>query len=81
MEMTSPHLTPRPSQLIAEALVERQDPRQIVDRATDLGLSPKLVETIVAACCSATVVAPRPPTIDLAPLGWPVETDSPSPGR
>lgn len=43
---------PRPSQVIAEALVERQDPRQISNRAADLGYPRALVETIVAACCA-----------------------------
>ncbi len=58
MVMSTISPSPRPSQVIAEALVERQDPRQIVDRAADLGYSRKLAETIVAACCPGTPIAP-----------------------
>lgn len=45
----------RPSQVIAEALVERQGPRQIVSRAAALGLSCQLTQAIVAACCATAV--------------------------
>ena len=43
---------PRPSTLIAEALVERQSARQIVARAYGLGLPDPTVEVILAACGS-----------------------------
>jgi hypothetical protein len=41
----------RPSLVIAEALVDRQDPSQIQARARKLGLSPVLTETVVSVCC------------------------------
>jgi hypothetical protein len=41
----------RPSLVIAEALVERQRPSQIVDRARELGFSPTLTSAVVGACC------------------------------
>lgn len=41
----------RPSLVIAEALVERQQPSQIVDRARQLGFSPTLTTAVVGACC------------------------------
>lgn len=41
----------RPSLVVAEALVDRQNPSQIVDRARKLGLSPDLTETVVSVCC------------------------------
>lgn len=47
--------SPRPSRVIAEALVERQGPRQIVRRAATLGLSRQLTEAMVAACCATAV--------------------------
>lgn len=49
--------SPRASRLIAEALVQRQGPRVIVDRASRLGLSPELTRAMVAAC-GATAVDP-----------------------
>ena len=58
MVMPTIPATPRPSQVIAEALVERQDPRQIADRAADLGFPRALAETIVAACCPDVLSAP-----------------------
>jgi hypothetical protein len=53
----------RPSLVIAEALVERQQPSQIVDRARKLGFSPTLTTAVVGACCGghscdAVVTAP-----------------------
>ncbi len=41
----------RPSLVVAEALVERQDPSQIVDRARKLGFSPSLTTAVVGVCC------------------------------
>ena len=50
--------TPRPSQLIAEALVERLGPHRIAKRAARLGLSPQLTHVVVAAC-GATAIQSR----------------------
>lgn len=47
----------RPSTLIAEALVERQSPREIVARACALGLSDPKLEVILAACGSTAGTA------------------------
>lgn len=52
--------TPRPSELIAEALVQRLGPRRIATRAARLGLSPQLTHVLVAAC-GATALQPREP--------------------
>lgn len=41
----------RPSQVIAEALVDRQGPAQLVHRARQLGYSRTLTNALVAACC------------------------------
>ena len=41
----------RPSLVVAEALVERQQPSQIVDRARKLGFSPTLTTAVVGVCC------------------------------
>ena len=41
----------RPSQVIAEALVDRQAPNQIVARAQELGYSNCLTDAVVHACC------------------------------
>ena len=41
----------RPSLLVAEALVDRQGPNQIVDRAHKLGYSPVLTDAVVGVCC------------------------------
>jgi len=43
--------TLRPTLVIAEALVDRQGPTQIVDRARKLGFSPLLTNAMVGACC------------------------------
>ena len=51
----------RPSTLIAEALVERQSPRQIVARACALGLSNPRLEVILAACGSTAGTATDEP--------------------
>jgi len=47
--------TPRPSRLIAEALVQRHGPRRIVARANRHGLSPLLTQAMVVACCRTAV--------------------------
>jgi hypothetical protein len=52
--------TPRPSQLIAEALVERLGPRRIAKRAARLGFSPQLTHVVVIAC-GATANQSRDP--------------------
>lgn len=41
----------RPSMVIAEALVDRQRPAQIVDRARELGCCQDLTQAMVHACC------------------------------
>jgi len=41
----------RPSTVIAEALVDRHGPTEIVDRARELGFSRGLTQAVVAACC------------------------------
>jgi hypothetical protein len=49
---TPEDLAPRPSRVIAEALVERYGQRQIAARAASLGLPRQLTQVIVAACAS-----------------------------
>jgi len=44
----------RPSIVIAEALVDRQEPAEIADRARELGFSRDLTEAVVHACCRGT---------------------------
>jgi hypothetical protein len=46
---------PRPSRVIAEALVQRHGPHRIVARASKLGLPPQLTQAMVAACCATAV--------------------------
>jgi hypothetical protein len=41
----------RPTLVVAEALVERQQPSEIVDRALALGFSHTLTTAVVGACC------------------------------
>lgn len=41
----------RPTLVVAEALVDRQDPVEIVDRARKLGFSPLLTNAVVGVCC------------------------------
>jgi len=41
----------RPSVVIAEALVDRQGPTEIADRARELGFSQCLTQAVVGACC------------------------------
>lgn len=48
----------RPSQVIAEALVDRQEPAQLVNRARQLGFSRSLTTAVVAACCKDKQEAP-----------------------
>ncbi len=50
--VTSEESTPRPSQVIAEALVQRQGPGQIAARASALGFPRSLTRAIVIACTS-----------------------------
>ena len=47
--------TPRPTQVIAKALVERQGPGQIASQADRLGLPRPLTRAILVACCSTAV--------------------------
>ncbi len=46
---------PRPSRLIAEALVQRHGPHRIAARAARHGLSPQLTRAMVAACGQTAV--------------------------
>ena len=46
---------PRPSRVVAEALVQRHGPDRILARAATLGLSPQLSRAMVAACCATAV--------------------------
>ncbi|HWV25528.1 MAG TPA: hypothetical protein VNZ58_15195 [Thermomicrobiales bacterium] len=41
----------RPTQLVAEALVDGHDPEELTSRARQLGYSRDLTETVVAVCC------------------------------
>jgi hypothetical protein len=52
---SSPEPTPRPSRVIAEALVQRHGPRRIAIRAAKLGFSVALTEAIVVACSAAAI--------------------------
>ena len=55
----------RPTLVIAEALVDRQVPSQIADRARKLGFSPCLTSAVVTACCGRRTTNARqlPPTV------------------
>ena len=46
---------PRPSRVIAEALVKRHGPSRVIARAATLGCSPQLTQAMVAACCATAV--------------------------
>jgi hypothetical protein len=46
---------PRPSRVIAEALVGRYGPRQITARASSLGLPRQLTNAILAACTATAI--------------------------
>jgi hypothetical protein len=48
----------RPTQVIAEALVERYGPSQIASKADRLGLPQPLTRAILAACCATAVDRP-----------------------
>lgn len=41
----------RPTQLIAEALLERHDPDELTSRAQRLGFSPDVTRVVVTVCC------------------------------
>jgi|GEM_PF-3404804 len=41
----------RPTQLIAEALVERHDSIELISRAKSLGLPRDLTEAVIKVCC------------------------------
>lgn len=41
----------RPTQLIAEALIDRKDSDELTTRARQLGFSKDLTRTVVAVCC------------------------------
>ncbi|MEJ7839477.1 MAG: hypothetical protein WKF81_11715 [Thermomicrobiales bacterium] len=43
----------RPSQVIAEALVDRQAPKQLEARAKELGYCSSLTTAVVHACCGS----------------------------
>ena len=56
----------RPTQLIAEALIDGKDPDELITRARQLGFSQDLTRTVVAVCCKdkkprSTVVLARKP--------------------
>ena len=57
MHVSAPYeiVAPRPSRVIAEALVKRHGPNRIVARAATLGYSPQLTQAMVAACCATAV--------------------------
>lgn len=57
----------RPSRVIAEALVERHGPCQIVSRASALGLSRQLTRVILVACGATAVDPPRTPRRQAVP--------------
>lgn len=47
------HNVLRPTQLVAEALIDRHDPEELISRARQLGYSRDLTRTVVAVCCPA----------------------------
>lgn len=55
-----PYLPARPSRVIAEALVERQSPCQILDRATTLGFPEQLTQIMVVVCGATAIDSRRP---------------------
>lgn len=61
--------TPRPSQLIAEALVQRLGPRRIAKRAARLGCSPQLTHVMVVACGATALHARDQDQRPFTPLG------------
>lgn len=48
----------RPTQLIAEALIDRKDSDELISRARQLGFSQDLTRTVVAVCCKDKKVRP-----------------------
>jgi hypothetical protein len=55
--MTRPEhdeMSPRPSRVIAEAMVQRQSPGQIAERASALGFPRSLTRAIMFACASVS---------------------------
>lgn len=58
----------RPTLVVAEALIDRQNPTQIADRARELGLSPILTTAVVGVCCGEQHCSP-PVTIPSSDLG------------
>lgn len=60
--------TPRPSRMIAEALVQRHGPRRIATRAARCGFSSQLTNVMVVAC-AATALRPREEHPRAAPVG------------
>lgn len=62
MVLTPPEdQTPRPSRVIAEALVKRHGPYCIVTQASKLGLAPELTRAMVVACSATALDAVRTP--------------------
>jgi hypothetical protein len=58
--------SPRTSRFIAEALIGRHGPRQIVARADDMGIPKPLVKVIVAACTATATDTTLPRSRRLA---------------
>jgi hypothetical protein len=58
--MSQDESAPRPSELIAEALVQRLDPSRIAKRAARLGFSPQLTHVMVVACGATAHQAKEP---------------------
>ncbi len=65
----------RPSLVIAEALVERQQPSQIVDRARKLGFSATLTTAVVGACCGESSCETILPTSTTFPASQSMDAD------
>lgn len=58
----------RPTQLIAEALLEQHDSGELILRAERLGFSQDITEAVVAVCCRNRQ--------DEAGAGWRIRTSS-----
>ena len=59
IDLTQPDVPKaRPSQVIAEALVERYGPSQIASKAESIGLPQSLTRAILAACCATAIDRP-----------------------
>ncbi len=61
----------RPSQVIAEALVERYGPSQIASKAEEVGLPRPLTRVILVACCATAVDQPGS-----RPGAWPMQAST-----